>query len=236
MKRQYRIAIPIILSCALVAILVGLIRWLEFEGIMVSLLHRAETAGFVGQLIVLALGAVSVIAIIPSVLLTLAAGFLYGAWYGSILIVVGETIGALIAFSITRSGFIQKWTERLRQSSSLKVVNLIMHTSGWELVAAVRMIPFFPFKLSNYLFGLSQVRLKDYLLGTMIGLWPITLFNTYLGSMAGDLMSLGIPERERTLTEWIMLVAGFIAVLLFMVYAVTRAQRLLRQNQVSDNS
>lgn len=236
MKRQYRIAVPIILSCVLVAILVGIIRWFEFEHFMISLLQRTETAGIAGQLIVIALGAVSVIAIIPSVLLTLAAGFLYGALYGSVLIVVGETIGAIIAFSITRTGLIQAWTERLRQSSSLKVLNLIMHTSGWELVAAIRMIPFFPFKLSNYLFGLSPVRLKHYLLGTMIGLWPITLFNTYLGSMAGDLMSLGTSERERTLIEWVVLVLGFIMVLTFMVYAITRAQRLLREQQAGDSS
>ncbi len=236
MKRQIRIMIPILLSCVLAGLLVGLIRWMEIEDIMIYLLHRADSAGFGGQLLIVALGAISVMAILPSVLLTLAAGFLYGALYGSVLIVVGETIGALIAFAITRTGIVQKWTERLRQSSSLKVVNLIMQTSGWELVAAIRMIPFFPFKLSNYLFGLSPVRLKHYLIGTLIGLWPITLFNTYLGSLAGDLMSLGIPERERSLTEWTVVVAGFIAVLIFMVYAVSRAQRMLRKHESNRNT
>lgn len=236
MKIHPRLILPIVLSCVLVSVLVFIIRWFEFEDLMVKLLVWAETAGIAGQLILLALATVSVVALLPSVLLTLAAGFLYGPIYGSVLIVVGETLGALAVFGVTRTGLIQAWTTRLRNSGSLKVINLIMQTSGWELVAAIRMIPFFPFKLSNYLFGLSPVKTRDYLVGTLIGLWPITLFNTYLGSMAGDLMSLGTTERARTMTEWMILASGFAAVATFMLFAVTRAQRLLREHQINDNS
>jgi uncharacterized membrane protein YdjX (TVP38/TMEM64 family) len=48
-------------------------------------------------------------------------------------------------------------------------------------------VPFFPLKLSNYFLGLTQFSIRDFLLGTVIGIVPNTLLITYAGSLAADL-------------------------------------------------
>jgi uncharacterized membrane protein YdjX (TVP38/TMEM64 family) len=55
---------------------------------------------------------------------------------------------------------------------------------GWRTVALVRLVPLIPFKLSNYVFGWSRVPLRDFVLGTLVGVVPYSLANAYLGSAA----------------------------------------------------
>lgn len=230
-RRITRMLIVMTLSIALLLILIVWIRWLGLEDLSLSLLNYTEETGMIGQLIVILLGAVFVLALLPSVMLTLAAGFLYGPIHGSVLIVVGETIGALISFSIVRTGKVQRWTQKFRNSDLVNYINLIMQTSSWQLVASIRMIPMFPFKLSNYVFGLTNVRVQHYIIGTLVGLWPITLFNTYIGSLSGDLLSLGQSQADRTVGDWTVIIVGFILVVIFMIYTTLRSQRLLRKQQ-----
>ncbi|MCK5923421.1 MAG: TVP38/TMEM64 family protein, partial [Methylococcales bacterium] len=111
----------------------------------------------------------------------------------------------------------------------------LMHVSsallahGWRLIAVLRMIPFFPFKLSNYVFGLVPVSFRDYVLGTFIGLWPITIFNVYLGSIAADLVSLGDAAIPRSPFQWFMYVAGFSVSIAALLYLTRLSQRILAE-------
>lgn len=123
--------------------LVYFIRLNEYESLVLNVLQKVESAGIYGQLIVVLVVAFSVIAILPTVILTLAAGYIYGAFYGSFLIVFGESIGALVAFLLARSGWFQSATTLIRNSKLLSTTNVVMKASGWELVSAIRMIPLF---------------------------------------------------------------------------------------------
>jgi uncharacterized membrane protein YdjX (TVP38/TMEM64 family) len=98
---------------------------------------------------------------------------------------------------------------------------------GWGVVFLTRLIPFFPFKLSNYYFGLAGFTLRDFCVGTFLGIMPITFFNVYLGSLAADLTLLRSQRIERTPLQWFFYGIGFLLVLSLLIYCTRLARRML---------
>src|ERR1700738_5094171 len=52
---------------------------------------------------------------------------------------------------------------------------------GWCFVAFVRLVPLFPFNLMNYAFGLTRIRLREYVLASLVCMVPGALAYSYLG-------------------------------------------------------
>jgi uncharacterized membrane protein YdjX (TVP38/TMEM64 family) len=53
-------------------------------------------------------------------------------------------------------------------------------------VAMIRMVPIAPFSLVNLLAGASQLRLRDFLIGTILGMAPGIITMAALGSQIAD--------------------------------------------------
>jgi uncharacterized membrane protein YdjX (TVP38/TMEM64 family) len=90
-----------------------------------------------------------------------------------------------------------------------------------------RLIPFFPSKISNYFFGLTSFSLRGYVGGSLLGFTPFSINNVYLGSIAGDLSTLGQRNLERTPLEWTLYGAGFLAIVIAVIYLNRLARRAL---------
>ncbi len=56
-----------------------------------------------------------------------------------------------------------------------------VEAEGWRFVAFVRLVPLFPFNLSNYALGLTRIPLTHYVLASFAAMAPGTLAFTWLG-------------------------------------------------------
>lgn len=224
-KKDKGIFITLAASAVLVSIVLGLLKLTGFDTQVLQFLEWVRNSGIPGQAVFFIVVALTVVLLLPAVILTMAAGYLYGVVGGSIIIVFAETLGAFIAFIAARQ--LQNHYELgfLRQRNLLEKWENTLASRGWRIIAILRMIPFFPFKLSNYYFGLTPVTTRNYVLGTLIGLWPISVFNVYLGSIAGDLMSLGSSTSHRTPFQWFIYLVGFLVVAVIVVVVLKYAQR-----------
>jgi len=202
-------------------VLVALIRFFEFEATILNILAWVQDSPWLGLLVLSALLVAFVLFMLPSVLLTVGAGFLFGVWAGSLLVVTAETIGAALAFAIARFGAPQKLKAYLINLKYYPMIDGIVIQQGWRVVAATRMIPFFPFKLSNYLYGVTNVSAKNYVLGTFIGLWPISVFNAYVGTLAADIFSIGTANAP-TAQAWLLSLLLLFALLLIIRFIVKK--------------
>jgi len=216
-----------------VAIIIGA-RALGLESQYLNFLTWAQGSGFTGKFLTALLLLASVVFLLPSIYLTMGAGLLFGVVKGSLLVVVAETAGALVAYYLGHFAIINSLKQKLSRTKAFLTIDALVAKGGWELVATTRMVPFFPFKLSNYAFGLTAVRIRDFALGTFIGLWPIAIFNAYLGSIAGDVMAIGATNQQRSATEWGIYIAGFALVLVVLLITAKRASR--RINAVSPST
>jgi uncharacterized membrane protein YdjX (TVP38/TMEM64 family)/rhodanese-related sulfurtransferase len=126
-----------------------------------------------------ALYALATVAFVPGAILTLAGGALFGPFWGSIWSLAGATLGATLAFQVTRT-IAGEWIAR-NSGGLLKRLIDGVDAEGWRFVAFVRLVPLFPFNLSNYLLGLTRIPLHHYVLATLVCMAPGAVAFTWLG-------------------------------------------------------
>jgi uncharacterized membrane protein YdjX (TVP38/TMEM64 family) len=171
--------------------------------------------------------ALVVVLLLPGVMFTTGAGFAFGVVEGSIVVVLGTTLGATGAFLLARYGLGKRVDAWVQRHARLKAISNRFASDGWKIVLLTRLVPFFPFKLSNYVFGTTRISLRGFVGGTLIGEIPLSVHNAYLGSLAADLATLGQRPVERTPWEWTFYGAGLVLVVLSVVVLSLWARQAL---------
>lgn len=226
----------IIASVLFVASLLAILLYFDIHHTIIDWLHWVDAQGIWGPVLLVVLMALVVVLVLPGVLLTTGAGFVFGVVEGSIYIVLGTTLGAFVAFMIARYLFGPHAADFVRRRNRLRLVNEEMSANGWKIVLLTRLIPFFPGKLSNYFFGLTRFSWQGYLVGSLIGFIPFSVHNVYLGSIAADVTTLGLRNTERTGFEWILYGGGFVVTVIIVLYLNRLARRALGQyTESADN-
>ena len=137
------------------------------------------SAGPFGPLVYIAIYAVATLLFVPGAIFSLVGGALFGPLWGTLLNLVGATLGATAAFLLARY-VAADW---VRQKAGGWLDRLItgVEAEGWRFVAFVRLVPLFPFNLSNYALGLTRISLVSYVAASFICMAPGALAYTWLG-------------------------------------------------------
>ncbi len=155
------------------------IRHLFDPGYLIAHLQRLGPGA--GAIYVLLYATITTVGL-PGSVLAIAAGGVFGAFWGTVWTVMGATLGAVIAFGLART-LLHAWVERtFGHHRLLQQLNQAIHHRPLNFVLAIRFTPISPFNLVNFLFGLTPIRLKTYAFGTFIGIIPGTFAYTWLGA------------------------------------------------------
>jgi uncharacterized membrane protein YdjX (TVP38/TMEM64 family) len=147
---------------------------------------RNAVAGYpAAPLVFLALQIVASLLFIPRTLLAVAAGLLFGAWWGLFWAALGGTLGAIGGFLVAR--YINSGWLDLESLPRIGPILLKAERGGWRAVTALRLIPVIPHSLSNYALGLTRIRLGPYALGSFLGQLPMTIAYVDLAAAGGRL-------------------------------------------------
>ncbi len=123
--------------------------------------------------------ALATVLFVPGSAFSLAGGALFGPLWGTIWNLIGATIGATLAFLIAPY-LASHWVAKKSGDRLGRVIRGV-EAEGWRFVAFVRLVPLFPFNLVNYAFGLTRIRLGEYVLASFICMAPGAIAYTYLG-------------------------------------------------------
>lgn len=157
--------------------------WLER---VPELLAWVGSSGWAGALAFVAVDVVFCVLFLPGTVLALGAGAAFGLGKGFLLVSVGDAMGATLAFFLGRT-LARPWAERkFMADPRFLAVDEAVGREGWKIVALTRLSPFFPFSVLNYVFGLSSIPLKDYVLATWIGMVPSVFAHVYFGMVLGE--------------------------------------------------
>lgn len=219
------IAASILFVAALLAVLI----WFGAHEQLVRLLQWFDEQGAWAPLLFILLMAAVVVLVLPGVLLTTGAGFVFGVVEGSIYVVAGTTLGATLAFLIARYLFGPRARNFTMAHARLRLLSDEMTPQGWKIVLLTRLIPFFPSKISNYFFGLTSFSLRGYIGASLLGFIPFSIHSVYLGSLAADIATLGERHAERSALEWTLYGAGFVATVIAILYLNRLARRALNR-------
>ena len=213
------------------AVVVGLFvltRVFDVQAVFRDLLAWVEGSGFVGGLVFIAIYILAAVLFVPGSILTLGAGFVFGVLWGTVYVSIASTVGATAAFLVGRY-LARDWgADKVAGNRRFAAIDNAVGREGWKIVGLTRLSPIFPFNLLNYAYGLTKVNLKGYFLASWIGMLPGTLMYVYIGSLAGNLATLG-GARSRTTLEWVLYGVGLAATIAVTVFVTRLAGRALNQ-------
>ncbi len=128
--------------------------------------------------------AIATVAMVPGSLLSLVAGAIFGLGTGVATVFIGASVGATLAFLISRYGA-RSWVEqKLEGYEKFASIDRAIGDEGLKIVILLRLSPLFPFNLLNYALGLTSVRLREYVFAHLAML-PATFLYVYYGRLAG---------------------------------------------------
>ena len=152
---------------------------------------------------------------IPSAPIALAAGAIYGHFWGGFYVLAGAEIGALAAFAIARFfgyDLLHKWFGDRLSRGLAGSQNVLMGT-----VFASRLLPFISFDIVSYAAGLTSLSFWRFAIATLAGIIPASFLLAHFGS------ELVADETDRILLAVILL--GALTALPLAVKLIARLRR-----------
>ena len=222
----------ILLWLVLIVGVLALARYANAQSLLQSALHWIRELGPWGWVIFVLLYIATAVLLLPAVVLTLGAGAVFGVAKGWVIVSIAATLAATAAFLVGRH-VARGWVaRRIEGNPTFTAIDEAVGREGWKIVGLTRLSPAFPFNLLNYAYGVTRVSLRHYVLASWIGMMPGTLMYVYLGSLAGDLATVGTGRSARTPAEWALYVVGLLATVAVTVY-VTRIARAALRRRIS---
>ena len=183
------------LAFALLAVVVGMTaawRLGLFEMLTVDNVDRLNAwfdgLGWWAPVVFVLLWIAASVLFLPGLAITIAGGLVFGAVWGAVWTTVGANLGAIAAFLVGRyaaRGMVEGMVEK---NQALKKIDEGVKRQGWRMLMVTRLVPIFPFNVQNYVYGLTDIPLRTYVLVTLPCMLPATIaYNFAAGSVrAGD--------------------------------------------------
>jgi uncharacterized membrane protein YdjX (TVP38/TMEM64 family) len=180
----------VIIACILLASMAVAAPLLPLRSALESFLAWIAQLGWLGPVLLAAAYTPACIFMIPGWILTIGAGFAFGLAEGLPAVSIGSVVGAAAAFLVGRT-LARDWVAaKVAGSPKFRSLDRAVEKDGLKLVLLVRLSPVLPFNLLNYALGATSVRLRDFILGSWIGMLPGSLVYIYIGSTLSSLADL----------------------------------------------
>ena len=160
-----------------------------------------------------------VISPVPSVPLDIAAGLTFGLFWGTVYVLIGAELGALIAFLIARRLGRPRLARRL-PATAMASIDSLTARRGVRALILMRLLPVFNFDWVSYAAGLTSLSVRAFALATFVGMIPPVVAIVAVGAtlpgnpvLAGTILALlvlavliplampGFARRERVRDE-----------------------------------
>jgi uncharacterized membrane protein YdjX (TVP38/TMEM64 family) len=207
---------------ALLAVIVAIIVLSQVFGVgekLGALRGWIDSLDFWGPLVFMVIYAAATVAALPGSAMTLIAGSLFGPIVGVAAVIVAATLGATLAFLVSRYFAREAVAQWLSTKEKFRQLDDLTEKHGAIVVALTRLVPIFPFNLLNYGFGLTKVPLWTYVLWSGLCMLPGTIMYVVIGASLFEAIAKGrVP--------WI-LIAVVIVLLVAMIFIGKYARRRL---------
>lgn len=215
MNRNQLIRLALLIAVA-VGITFAIIYRDQFDA--VALETWVNEAGVLAPIVFMLIYAAATVLFLPGSVITLVGGALFGPVLGTLYNLTGATLGASLAFLISRY-LASGWVEEKTGGKVKQLINGV-ENEGWRFVAFVRLVPLFPFNLLNYALGLTKIRFMHYLIATYIFMLPGGFAYTYLGYAGREAIGGG-----EGLIQTIMIAIALLAVVAFLPRLIGNMRR-----------
>jgi uncharacterized membrane protein YdjX (TVP38/TMEM64 family) len=202
--------------------LLRLDRYLNYEALrenraaLQQFVAERRFAALLGYGLVYAL--VTALSLPVGAILTIAGGFLFGPVVGTVVTVIGATLGATAIFLAARTSLGAVLTAKA--GPFLHKMERGFSDNALSYLLVLRLVPLFPFWLVNLVPAVLGVPLGIYVAGTFLGIIPGTFVYALVGGGLGELLAAGERPRLDIIFRWDILLALLGLALLALVPVV----------------
>jgi uncharacterized membrane protein YdjX (TVP38/TMEM64 family) len=117
---------------------------------------------------------------LPGVTFAIIAGAVFGPWWGTLFCTLAATIGAILAFLVGRFFLQEGLRDKVMKNNYIRKL-LFSGNSGNEMMVLMvtRLVPVFPYNLQNFAYGITDISLAKYSIGSFIFMIPGTAMYTF---------------------------------------------------------
>lgn len=202
----------------------GLTHRAELAQVSVWWLERSRALGPFGVALYAVGYVLSTVLLLPGSVLTLGAGYAWGPVWGVAVVSPTSVAAATASFLLGRTLARAQVERRLGSDARLEAIDRALGAHGLKLVVLLRLSPVLPFNLLNYGLSLTRVRLRDYVLGSALGMFPATVLFVYLGSLMSSASELLGGRPAGTVGSSVLAWGGLLATVGLVAW-VTRLSR-----------
>jgi uncharacterized membrane protein YdjX (TVP38/TMEM64 family) len=169
---------------AAIALVIGLAVASYFFPVVPALQNLCVWVGSLGPLGVFLLAlflAIGSLLFLPASPFIIAGSAVFGFPLGVLGALTGLALGASGGFCLSRWFLRKDISARFRTQATFRAIDMAIEKEGWKIVILLRLCPI-PFGLANYLYGLTAVRFRPYLIASLIGGLPSLLLYCQLGT------------------------------------------------------
>jgi Uncharacterized conserved protein len=121
--------------------------------------------------------------LLPGGILSLGGGFFFGLWWGTLLVLVGNLLGAAVAFLVGDKLGRKFVRQRMLRDPRWAALDGAIGKHGPRIIFYSQLNPLFPTSLFNYLYGITKVRFWECLKWVALGRLPGIFLYCYLGTL-----------------------------------------------------
>jgi pyruvate/2-oxoglutarate dehydrogenase complex dihydrolipoamide dehydrogenase (E3) component/uncharacterized membrane protein YdjX (TVP38/TMEM64 family) len=190
MKKALTLIAVLLLVLAFFAL--DLDRHLTLDGLKGSLAQfeawRSASPIFVAIAFFVLYVVVTALSLPGAVIMTLAAGALFGLLQGTLIVSFASSIGATLAFLVSR--YLLRDSVQRRFGDRLKAINDGIARDGAFYLFTLRLVPVFPFFLINLLMGLTPITTRSFYWVSQVGMLAGTVVYVNAGTQLAQLSGL----------------------------------------------
>lgn len=164
-----------------------------------------------------------------TILFDLIAGFIFGWYLGTVLVMFSYGIGAFCNFLLVRHFFKNLFYNRFRKFKSLihgsGRYGLLINLTGLRLIAVI------PFWVLNIVAALLNIKASTFLISTLIGILPSTIIYVVIGDGVRDALNAGKGITSDLLVNPKIWIPIFIMAILLMLPNIIK---YFRQNKIQN--
>lgn len=182
--------------------------------------------GFLGIFLFIGIMAIQgLIVPIPSEVVLLATGMIWGWFFGGIMGIIGSMAASILCFYISRRGG-RPLAQKFVGENGLAMADRLISKYGIKAIIVSRFIPFISFDVISYASGLVDIDVKKYSIGTLIGsifraffysVWGALLIGD-VGGLPIDTSDVELIRNQSEIFNVILLVVLGILILMFLLY------------------
>lgn len=195
--------------------------------------------GFIGIFLFIAImGIQGLLVPIPSEVVLLATGIIWGWFLGGIMGIIGSMAAATLCFYVSRRGG-RPLAKKFIGEKGIDMADDLIHKYGIKAIIASRLVPFISFDVISYASGLVDIDFKKYSIGTLIG----SIFRAFFYSVLGVLLGFSPPidtgdvaqmKSQAGVFNWVLLVVLAVLALMVIAYFFTAKYYDKKRQEIND--